>query len=217
MYIKGTMLSVNDINSCCCKWMKYQILIIQCVCARSVICCRLIVCRQPFVRSIILVDLTITIMICNGNTCAASLQAGTSIYPLSLLPPLSIHIYVAGSCRNNQHIRTVHGIYCFICNVFLGPEKQKHMLKHSTTHYKHNYTYQLIHPTSIHSFITIFIHSSCYSFIHLSHYSIITLFSYSSHFSVIHQTIHSFIHSLIYSLTHSFTHSFSQSFSIRNI
>ena len=119
--------------------------------------------------------------------------------PPSLLPPLSIHIYVAGSYRNNQHIRTVHGIYCFICNVFLGPEKQKHILKHSTTHYKHNYTYQLIHPTSIHSFITIFIHSSCYSFIHHT--------IQSSHYSVIHHTIQLFITLFIHSLTHLLTHS----------
>ena len=93
-------------------------------------------------------------------------------------------------------------------NSLFGPEKQKYMLKYSTTHYKYNYIYQPIHPTIIHSFITLFIqhtiHSSYYSFIH------------SSYYSFIHHTIHSFIiqfthsppHSLPHSLPHSFIHSF---------
>ena len=67
------------------------------------------------------------------------------------------YIIVAGSCRNNQHIRTFHGVYCFIQWFYLAPKNKKHISKYNTTHYKHNYIYQPIHPTIIHSFITLFI------------------------------------------------------------
>ena len=84
---------------------------------------------------------------------------------------------------------------------YLALKNKIHILKYNTTHYKHNYIYQPIHPTIIHSFITI--HSSYNSFIHLPYYSFI------------HHTIHSFIilfiHSSYNSLTHSLTHSYTHS------
>ena len=136
-------------------------------------------------------------------------------------------IYVAGSCRNNQHIRKFHWVYFRIYNGF-GHEKQKHISKHNTIHYKHNYIYQRIHPTIIHSLIILFIHDTIRSFtslfIHSSHYSFIPLFIHSSTHPTIHSFIHSFItpfihrtihsshyafiHSLTHPLTHSLTHSF---------
>ena len=95
--------------------------------------------------------------------------------------------FVAGSCRNNWHIRTFHGVL-FPYNGFIGHKKQKHMLKYSTTHNKHNCMHQLIHPTIIHSFTTLFIHHTIHSFIIL----------------FIHHTIHSFILSFTPPYTHSF-------------
>ena len=63
--------------------------------------------------------------------------------------------------------------------------------------------YQPIHPTIIHSFITLFIqhtnHSSYCSFIHHTIHSFIILF--------IHSSCYSLTHSLTHSLSHSFTHS----------
>ena len=95
---------------------------------------------------------------------------------------IKIIIYdVAGSCRTNQHIRTFHGVYCFHTMVLFGPEKQKHILKYNTIHYKHNYIYQPIHPTIIHSFITLFIHSSYNSFIHHTIHPFNILFIHTSY------------------------------------
>ena len=90
---------------------------------------------------------------------------------------------------------------------YLALKNKIHISKYNTTHYKHNYIYQPIHTTIIHSFITLFIqhinHSSYYSFIHHTIHSFIISFIHSSYYSFIHHTIHSLIHSL----THSFTHS----------
>ena len=111
----------------------------------------------------------------------------------------------------DKHFRTFQwGL--FICTmVLLALKKQKHISKYSTTHKKHNYIYQLIHPTIIHSFITLFIHRTIHSFIILFIHHTYSFIHHTIHSFIIlfiHHTIHSSHHSFIHSFTHSFTPSF---------
>ena len=119
---------------------------------------------------------------------------------------LCIITYVAGSCRRQTLPYIFMGFY-FI-QWFNLALKNKYISKYSTTHYKHNYIYQPIHPTIIHSFITLFIqhtnHSSFYSFIPHTIHLFIIQFTHSPYYSLTHLLTHSLtlIHSLIQHTIH---------------
>ena len=135
-------------------------------------------------------------------------------YPNTLCAP-----FVGGSCRWRQHIRTFHGVYCFIQWFYWHWKTTTHIKiqyntlqtqLHISTHTSHNSSFipHTIHSTlfihhTIHSSNYSFIHHPIRSFIHHTIHSFIILFIHS----FIHHSINSFINPLIHSLIHSLTRS----------